>query len=86
LYPQPSGRNPKLSQYDLPTIVRLSKKGNTYKSHKTAYQEYCKLLKHLSREVFNDEKPYKVEMLLFIIAPTIIIDCIKEKTKLTIDT
>lgn len=86
LYPQPSGRNPKLSQYDLPTIVRLSKKGNTYKSHKTAYQEYCKLLKYLSKEVFNDDKPYKVEMLLFIIAPTKIIECIKEKTKLTINT
>ena len=86
LYPQPSGRNPKLAQYDLPTIVRLSKKGNTYKSHKTAYQEYCNLLKLLSKEVFNDDKPYKIEMLLFIIAPTIIIECIKEKTKLTIDT
>ena len=86
LYPQPSGRNPKLSQYDLPTIVRLSKKGNTYKSHKTAYQDYCNLLKKLSKKIYNDEKPYKVEMLLFIIAPTIIIECIKEKTKLTIDT
>ncbi len=85
LYPQPSGRNPKLSQYDLSTIFRLSQKENTYKSHKTAYQEYCKLLKYLSKEVFNDDKPYKVEMLLFLIAPTKIIECIKEKTKLTID-
>lgn len=86
LYPQPSGRNPKLSQYDLSTIFRLSQKENTYKSHKTAYHEYCKLLKYLSKEVFNDDKPYKVEMLLFLIAPTKIIECIKEKTKLTIDT
>ena len=85
LYPQPSGRNPKLAQYDLPTIVRLSKKGNTYKSHKTAYCEYCKLLKYLSKEVFNDNKPYKIEMLLFIIAPTKIIECIENKTKLIIE-
>ena len=85
LYPQPSGRNPKLAQYDLPTIIRLSKKGNTYKSHKTAYFEYCKLLKYLSKEVFNDDKPYKIEMLLFIIAPTKIIECIEKKTKLIIE-
>ena len=86
LYPQPSGRNPKLSQYDLPTIFRLAKQGHTTKSHKTAYQDYCNLLKYLSRQVFNDDKPYKIEMLLFIIAPTIIIDCIERKTKITIET
>ncbi len=85
LYPQPSGRNPKLSQYDLPTIIKLSKQGHTNKSHKTAYQDYCKLLKYLSRQVFNDDKPYKIEMLLFIIAPTIIIDCIERKTKIMIE-
>ncbi len=85
LYPQPSGRNIRLSQYDLPTIIKLAKQGHTNKSHKIAYQDYCKLLKYLSKEVFNDDKPYRIEMLLFIIAPTIIIDCIERKTKVTIE-
>ena len=84
LYPQPSGRNPKLSQYDLSTIFNLSNKNITYKSHKTAYFEYCELLKFLSKEVYDENKPYKIEMLLFLIAPTKIIECIEKKTTITI--
>ena len=85
LYPQPSGRNPKLAKYDLSTIFNLTKKDITYKSHKIAYFEYCKLLKFLSKEVYNEDKPYKIEMLLFLIAPTKIIDSIEKNTKITID-
>jgi len=85
LYPQPSGRNPKLSQYDLSTIFNLTKKDITYKSHKTAYFEYCELLKFLSKEVYDEDKPYKIEMLLFLIAPTKIIECIEKKTTITIN-
>ena len=84
LYPQPSGRNPKLSQYDLSTIFNLTKKDITYKSQKTAYFEYCKLLKFLSKEVYDEDKPYKIEILLFLIAPTKIIECIEKKTTITI--
>jgi len=85
LYPQPLGRNSKLSQYDLSTIFNLTKKDIIYKSHKTAYFEYCKLLKLLSKEVYYDNKPYKIEMLLFLIAPTKIIECIEKKTIITIN-
>ena len=85
LYPQPSGRNPKLSQYDLSTIFNLTKKDITYKSHKTAYFEYCELLKFLSKKVYDEDKPYKIEMLLFLIAPTKIIECIEKKTTITIN-
>jgi len=85
LYPQPSGRNPKLSQYDLSTIFNLTKKDITYKSHKIAYFEYCELLKFLSKEVYDEDKPYKIEMLLFLIAPTKIIECIEKKTTITIN-
>ena len=85
LYPQPSGRNPKLSQYDLSTIFNLSNKNITYKSHKTAYFEYCELLKFLSKEVYDENKPYKIEMLLFLIAPTKIIECIEKKVTIAIN-
>jgi len=85
LYPQPSGRNPKLSQYDLSTIFNLTKKDITYKSHKTAYFEYCEFLKFLSKKVYDEDKPYKIEMLLFLIAPTKIIECIEKKTTITIN-
>lgn len=84
LYPQPTGRNSKISQYDLPTIIKLAQQGHTNKSHQVAYQDYCKLLKYLSKQVFNDDKPYKIEMLLFIIAPTIIVNCIETKVKIVI--
>jgi hypothetical protein len=85
LYPQPSGRNPKLSQFDLSTIFNLTGRGVTYISHKTAYFEYCDLLKSLSKEVYGDDKPYKIEMLLFLIAPTKIIECIEKKTIIMIN-
>jgi hypothetical protein len=85
LYPQPSGRNPKLSQYDLSTIFNLTNMNITYKSYKTAYFEYCELLKILSKEVYGEDKPYKVEMLLFLIAPTKIIECIEKNTTITIN-
>jgi hypothetical protein len=57
----------------------------TYKSYKTAYFEYCELLNFLSKEVYGEDKPYKVEMLLFLIAPTKIIECIEKKTTITIN-
>ena len=85
LYPQPSGRNPKLSQYDLSTIFNLTQKNITYKSHTIAYFEYCKLLKFLSKEVYDEDKPYKIEMLLFLIAPNKIIECIENKVKVMIN-
>ena len=85
LYPQPSGRNPKLSQFDLSTIFNLTGRGVTYISHKTAYFEYCDLLKSLSKEVYGNDKPYKIEMLLFLIAPTKIIECIEKKTIIMIN-
>jgi hypothetical protein len=84
LYPQPQGRNPKLSQYDLQTIFNLSKTTIIYKSNEIAYFEYCDLLKFLSKEVYGDTKPYKIEMLLFLIGPSEIIECIKKKTELII--
>lgn len=85
LFPQPPGRSAELSKYDMQTIFRLSKREFEYVSYKHAYHSYCELLKELTSKVFEEEAiPYKVEMLLFMIAPTIIIEDIKASVSLTI--
>lgn len=71
LFPQPVGRSASLAKYDMQTIFNLTKKPFAYRSHKNAYHDYCALIKQLSQEVFGAGcKPYRLEMLLFMIAPT----------------
>jgi hypothetical protein len=84
LYPQPSGRNSKLSMYDMQTIIRLANRNHNDKSHKIAYNDYCNLIKDLSKKVFNNDKPYQLEMLLFILAPDEIIESIKSTVEINI--
>lgn len=84
LYPQPSGRNKELTKYDVQTIIRLAKSGHTYRSYKTAYHHYCNLLIDLSKKVYNDNRPYQIEMLLFLIAPTEIINMIESNVEINI--
>ena len=68
------------------TIFRLSKKKYTYKTHKMAFHDYCDLLKQLSPILFGgNSKPYKVEMLLFMVAPTRIIEDIESKVTIEIN-
>ncbi len=87
LFPQPSGRSAILSQYDMQTIFRLTSQDFEYRSHKNAYQEYCKLVKELSPQVYgNESKPYHLEMLLFLMAPTWVIEDIRSNVSIHIDT
>lgn len=87
LYPQPIGRSASLAQYDMQTIFRLTKKQYEYISHKNAFHDYCSLVRKLSPLVFGkNANPYKLEMLLFLIAPTWIIENIKETASLEINT
>jgi len=86
LFPQPIGRSTDLSKYDMQTIFRLTKRQFSYKSHKVAFHQYCELLKTLTSQVFGENsKPYKVEMLLFMVAPTKIISQIESSVSLTIN-
>jgi len=85
LFPQPAGRSAELAKYDIQTIIRLADNGHEYRSHKTAYHDYCDLLKGLSMEVYDDDNPYKVEMLLFLAAPTVIIDSIRSSVSISIN-
>jgi hypothetical protein len=85
LFPQPEGRSTDLAKYNMQTIFRLSKSKFEFKSHKTAFNEYCQLLNELSPRVFgSDSKPYKLEILLFMIAPTWVINNIKSSVILEI--
>ena len=83
-FPQPSGRNAELSKYELNTIFNFSDREIAYKSHKTAYHHYCNLLKELALDVYSSSYPYQIEMLLFAIAPSYIVDDIKKSVKLSL--
>lgn len=85
LFPQPIGRSTSLSKYDMQTIFRLSKKEFEFREYQTAFHEYCSMIRKLSPEVFGrNSKPYKLEMLLFMIAPSWIVDNIEKTVSLQI--
>ncbi len=85
LFPQPPGRSAVLAEYDMQTIFRLTKREFKFRSYKVAFHEYCTLIERLSPLVFGDgSKPYKLEMLLFMIAPHWIIENIKNTVVLEI--
>lgn len=83
-FPQPSGRNADLAQFDLNTIFNLSERDVKYISYRTAYHEYCSLLKELAVEVYGKSEPYLVEMLLFAIAPSYVVNDIKSCLSLVV--
>jgi hypothetical protein len=85
LFPQPNGRSSDLAKFDMQTIFRLSKKKVNYKSHKDAYHDYCSLIKKLNKGVFGENsKPYLLEMLLFMIAPTWTVSSIEKSVTVKI--
>lgn len=85
LFPQPIGRSKDLAKYDMQTIFRLSKKSFGYISTKDAYHKYCMLINDLSPKIFNSSsKPYNLEMLLFMIAPSWIVGDIEKTVALEI--
>jgi hypothetical protein len=85
LFPKPAGRNAEISKYDIKTLFTLSGIEHQYRSYKTAYHEYCSLLQDLSEQIYGSRKPYFAEMLLFLAAPTTIIEDIKRSVTVTID-
>lgn len=86
LFPQPIGRGSDLAKYEMQTIFRLTKRQYSYKSYKVSFHQYCELLKKLTVELFGQHgKLYNVEMLLFMIAPTKIVNQIESSVSLTIN-
>lgn len=86
LFLQPSGRSTELAKFDMKTIFNLSKKHIEYRSHKNSYHEYCEMMKSLSKEVYGmTAKPFMLEMLLFMIAPTWTVQDIESRVIITIN-
>jgi len=85
LFPQPAGRNAEISKYDIETLFRLSGIDHAYRSHATAYHEYCSLLQDLSEQIYGSRKPYFAEMLLFLAAPTFIVEDIRRSVTVRIN-
>lgn len=86
LFSQPLGRSTELAKYDMQTLFRLSRKKYTYRIYKSAYQDYCQLMKELSIEIYGaGSKPYLLEMLLFMIAPTKIVQDIERNVSIMIN-
>lgn len=85
LFPQPTGRNAAVSMYDTATLYRLSGLDFIERDWSTAYHEYCKLLQDLAREALDKDRPYYVEMLLFVAAPQFIVEDIRRSTTVNIN-
>ncbi len=85
LFPQPAGRSASLAKYDMQTIFRLTKQEVTYRSYNVAFHEYCQLIRMLAPLIFGKgSEPYKLEMLLFMIAPTWVINNIESSVSIKI--
>jgi hypothetical protein len=90
-FPMPTGRNKKITDFDLNTIINLShidhysNNNSTYVSEQLAYFKYCDFIKTISKLVYGeDAKPYELEMLLFVIADKEIFEDVKDKLKISI--
>ena len=84
-YPMPSGRNKELIKLDLDTIINLTRCDSGRISHKVAYHRYCNLMIELSEAIYERNEPYWAEMLLFSIAPSYIVDDIKQSISISIN-
>jgi hypothetical protein len=91
-FPIPAARNTEIAKYNIETIIRLKcgEKSGLFLDNKTAYFEYCNLLKKLSLEIWDDATrrgmPFYLEMLLFILGPREIVGDIKKSTSIEIGT
>lgn len=92
-FPMPIGRNQKLVDFDINTIIHLThlekyQNGQLFYNYQFAYFEFCKLIKELSKAIFEEKEkePYYLEMLLFTIADNEIFCELKSHTKIEIIT
>ncbi len=91
-FPIPKGRNKKISDFDLETIINIShiseyiNKTELYISQQDAYFKFCNFVKSNVSEIFSHKsKPFELEMLLFTLADKEIVEELRRKLKLTID-
>lgn len=91
-FPIPNGRNKKMNDFDLKTILNLthlseySNQVDLFNTPQTAYFEFCDFVKIAGKEIFGpNSKPFELEMLLFTLADEEIFQNLKSRLKLKID-
>jgi hypothetical protein len=67
-FPEPSGQNSSINALHTQTLYDLSELEIDLQPKNTAYHTYCELLLRLADDALGEERPYKLEMLLFTIA------------------
>lgn len=77
IFPQPKGRG-RVAKYDQKEWFAVFKNQHETRDKDNAYREYCELIRKLSLAVYGVDKPYLMEMLLFIAAPRNIIEDIED--------
>ena len=85
LFPQPAGRNSTLSSLNLENILNLAGIEYSKISYQYSFFQYCDLLKLVSLDVFQEQNPQKVEMLLFMAAPIEIADDVKKSLSVSLE-
>lgn len=82
-FPKPNGRNQTTGILNLDTLIFLSNPDlsidnknvkKLYFSENTTYFIYCDLIKYLHKHILCDKPVWAIELLLFTIAPTKIVD------------
>lgn len=91
-FPIPNGRNKKINDFDLKTILNLVhleeylKEDDLFLASQNAYFEFCDFVKIAGREIFGDSsKPFELEMLLFALADQEIFQDLKSRLKLILN-
>lgn len=85
LFTQPAGRNKKLKDLDLEAFLRLAGVSFDVRNYRTAFHEYCGLLRELSREALGEDRPHKLEMILFLAAPKQVAEDVRKRVKVKLD-
>jgi len=96
-FPQPSGRNRIISNYNIESLVNfyyivnenVTNFENLYYSSNEAFFKYIELLKNINTNVWEKEDkkkhPFYIEMLIFSLSTTKILNDIKESIKITLE-
>jgi hypothetical protein len=85
LFTQPAGRNKELKDLDLEAFLRLGGVSFDVRNYRTAFHEYCELLRELSREAIGEDTPHKLEMILFLAAPEQVAKDVRKRVKVNLD-
>ena len=85
LFPQPGSQNTAINGCHTQTLYGLEDRDVEFHPNPTAYHQYCELMLDLSREALDQDMPYYLEMLLFVIAPIWVPDDVADHTVVSIN-